>query len=182
MENPNYEIKRQSKRNGRRKKNIIYDIAELIIWGTVVFLVLRFMVISFVVSGPSMEPTYYTGDRGIMLRINNFNKPDYNDIVVVKHDESLIIKRLFGLPGDTVEIKENNVYINGEVVPDENVKDKSKMAVMPKLTLGSDEYFVLGDNRDESSDSRLFGPVHENDLIGVNGVQIWPLNEVGFLK
>jgi len=170
------------------QKTFLKDSIETILFVMVILLVFRFLLISVKVNGHSMEPTYKDQSRGVMLRAHNFNKPNYHDVVVVRFfderigQEELIVKRVFGLPGDTIHIVENTVFINGNPSNDVNRNPNTQMDDLPPITLGDDEYFVLGDNRQVSLDSRRIGPVMGYNIVAVNGFIYWPLNHMGFMN
>ncbi|MBR5247397.1 MAG: signal peptidase I [Lachnospiraceae bacterium] len=161
-------------------------------------LLLTWVIITFVgqrteVSGDSMEATLADGDNLIVDKITyRFKKPERFDIIVFpfKYQETTYyIKRIIGLPGETVWIDENGViYINDEVLKEsygkEVIKSTNRGIAAEPVILGPDEYFVLGDNRNNSSDSRtqIVGNIHEDDIIGRAWLRIWPFNQFGVLK
>ncbi len=161
-------------------------------------LCLTWLVITFVgqrteVDGSSMEPMLSDEDNLIVDKISyRFRDPQRYDIIVFpfKYKENTYyIKRIIGLPGETVQIDEKGViYINGEVLPENYGReiirpDTVGIAINP-ITLGEDEYFVMGDNRNSSMDSRteIVGNIKRKDIIGRAWVRIWPLNKIGVLK
>lgn len=109
------------------------------------------------VQGSSMEPTYKEGD--VLLGTNiGLDKLEYGDVVVAKPSDKLVIKRLIGKPGDTIEFIDGQLYRNGEIVIEDYVVNKSNKDNM-LVVLGESEYFICGDNRPVSYDSRIYGPV-----------------------
>ena len=110
--------------------------------------------------GNSMFPTLKDGEIGICTRISNISR---FDIVVVNQDGKKIIKRVIGLPNETIEYKDNQLYINNSLV-----KDSKKVGFTKdfKVKLGSDEYFCMGDNREHSLDSRKYGGYSRKQIIG----------------
>lgn len=161
-------------------------------------LCLTWLVITFVgqrtqVDGSSMEPMLSDGDNLIVDKITyRFRDPQRFDIIVFpfKYKENTYyIKRIIGLPGETVQIDEQgNIYIDGEIL-EENYgseiiePDYIGIASSP-VVLGEDEYFVMGDNRNHSSDSRtdIVGNIKRKDIIGRAWVRIWPLSKIGVLR
>lgn len=176
-------------------KKIIKEVLDTSIYLLVVLL-LTYLVIAFVgqrtvVSGASMEYTLSDGDNLIVDKISyRFSEPKRFDIIVFPFqyaDETYYIKRVIGLPGETVRIDdEGNIYINGEILDENYGREVIEWPgrAYEEITLAPDEYFVLGDNRNNSSDSRdpSVGNIRKNDIIGRAWVRIWPLSEFGILK
>ena len=169
------------------------------LFGFIVFIVIvdavSYFVVAFVgqrtqVSGESMETTLADGDHLIVDKISyRFRDPKRYDIVVFPYryeENTYYIKRIIGLPGETVQIADGYVYING-VLLDEHygneVMNNPGLAAEP-ITLGADEYFVLGDNRNNSQDSRSanVGVIHRDELLGRAWIRIWPLDKFGVIK
>ncbi len=157
---------------------------------------LTWMIVTFVgqrtrVSGQSMETTLQDGDNLIVDKISyRFHDPSRYDIIVFpyKYEENTFyIKRIIGLPGETVQVKDGYTYINGKKLTSDiygrEVMDEPGIAEEP-IKLGSDEYFVLGDNRNHSQDSRdpYVGVLKRSDLMGRAFVGIYPLNKFGVIK
>lgn len=117
-----------------------------------------------VVIGSSMEPTLSSGD----ITLVDLNKDiERNDIVVFKHDKNYLVKRVVGLPGENVQIIENVIYINGEPIKDAvNVNMDDYGLAANAIELKEYEYLVLGDNRNNSRDSREFGAISKEDILG----------------
>ena len=161
-----------------------------------VVLALTFLVVTYVgqrtkVIGSSMEPMLSDGDNLIVDKITyRFGDPQRFDIIVFPFryaEKTYYIKRIIGLPGETVFIDETGtIYINGEVLKEhygkEVITDPGR-AYEP-VTLGEDEYFVMGDNRNNSSDSRdpVVGNIHRDTIIGKAWFRIWPLSGFGFVE
>lgn len=155
-----------------------------------------YLLITFVgqrtsVSGSSMEPTLSNNDQLILDKISyRFSEPQRFDIIVFPFqyaEKTFYVKRIIGLPGETVQIDlQGNIYINGQILNEDYGKETinfAGLAVEP-ITLGDDEYFVMGDNRNNSSDSRdpSVGNIRRSNIIGKAWVRIWPLNKFGVLK
>lgn len=173
-------------------------IRELIGWGLyiavlvcTVHLVTTYVGQRTVVAGDSMLNTLHDEDNLIIDKVSyRFRDPERYEIIVFPYryaEETFYIKRIIGLPGETVQIKDGYVYINeqklGETFGREVIRaDRYGQAAEP-ITLGEDEYFVLGDNRNESADSRetSVGILKREDLIGRAWVRIWPLDNFGSL-
>ena len=157
---------------------------------------LTWMIVTFVgqrtrVSGLSMETTLQDGDNLIVDKISyRFHDPSRYDIIVFpyKYEENTFyIKRIIGLPGEIVQVKDGYTYINGKKLTSDiygrEVMDEPGIAEEP-IKLGSDEYFVLGDNRNHSQDSRdpYVGVLKRSDLLGRAFIRIYPLNKFGVIK
>lgn len=117
------------------------------------------------VDGVSMEPTYKDSETILMKEIGGYSK---GDIVVFNHGKDILIKRLIAEPGDTIQIKDSTLFINGEEVKEDYIKEwhYAPGIAQSEIALGEDEYFVMGDNRNHSKDSRAFGPIKSSDIIG----------------
>lgn len=140
-----------------------------------VILVRSFVVTPVRVSGTSMFPTLKGGE--IML-LNKLGKLDRFDIVVLElDDKDNLIKRIIGLPGETIEIKDNTIYINDQVIADHYGYGNTYS--IDKITLGEDEYYVLGDNRQISMDSRVIGPINKKDIKGTTNFILYPFGDFG---
>lgn len=169
------------------------------LFGWIVFIVVvvaaSYLIVTFVgqrteVSGSSMETTLSSGDQLIVDKISyRFRDPKRYDIVVFPYryeENTYYIKRIIGLPGETVQIVDGMVYINGsplnEHYGNEVIEDPGSAA--EPITLGDDEYFVLGDNRNNSQDSRAsnVGLIHRDELLGRAWVRILPLDQFGVIK
>ena len=161
-----------------------------------VVLCAAYLIITYVgqrtqVSGSSMETTLSDGDNLLVDKITyRFSEPKRFDIIVFpfQYDtDTYYIKRIIGMPGETVQIDyDGNIYINGSLLEESygrEVIQHPGRAAEP-ITLGKDEYFVMGDNRNNSSDSRdpSVGNIHRKDIIGRAWVRIWPFSKFGVLK
>jgi len=131
------------------------------------FLIIYFSCFQMVeVYGVSMEPSYHDGQHLMMSKLAyHLHSPERGDVVSVTNDDMSLLKRVVGLPGETIEIKESAVFINGKKV---EIKGQEGNIVEGEIdypiTLGKDEYFVMGDNVSVSYDSRYFGPVTKGDI------------------
>ena len=173
-----------------KAKEIIGLIIYCIIVVAIMFCVIKFVGQRTIVIGDSMNPTLEDGENLITDKITyRFKDPKRFDIIVFPqkaNTSKLLIKRIIGMPGETVEIKDGRVYINGyelnETYGNEVMNDRGLAA--DAITLGPDEYFVLGDNRNNSQDSRFasVGNIQRSDIIGRAWVRIWPLDKVTLLK
>ena len=183
-----------SQKEGKQMKSILKELVGWIIY-ILIIVGLAYLIITFVgqrtqVSGSSMETTLSDGDQLIVDKISyRFRDPKRFDIVVFPYqyeENTYYIKRIIGLPGETVQIIDGYVYINGTQLDEHYgnaVMKDAGMAAEP-VTLGDDEYFVLGDNRNNSQDSRAenVGVIHRDDLLGRAWIRIWPLSEFGVIR
>jgi signal peptidase I len=166
----------------------------------IAFLVRGFVLQQFYISGPSMESTMFQNNRVLVnklsYRLHDINRGDVvvfdritTDGVAVQHDD--LIKRVVGLEGDTVSISQCVVSVNGEIVDEpylndydlaqSNLDDRCRIPEMEVVTVESGQLFVMGDNRPQSFDSRMFGTIDENLVIGRAFVIIWPLGSFHWL-
>lgn len=156
---------------------------------------MTFLFVQFVgqrthVNGDSMNVTLEDGDNLIVDKLSyRFKDPERFDIIVFPYqyqEKTYYIKRIIGMPGESVQIIDGMVYIDGEMLDESYGKEVMEYAGVASETieLGEDEYFVLGDNRNNSSDSRdpSVGNIHEDQIIGKAFLRIWPLNKFGILK
>ena len=163
-------------------KKITKELFPYIIIIIVVVLIRSYIVTPVIVSGDSMVPTL--DDKQILLlnKIDyRFNEIKRNDIVVIKVEKSEIIKRIIGLPGETIEYRNNILYINGHGYKTDynfDTEDFTLKSICNCETIPKDKYFVLGDNRAVSSDSRIIGLIDRKDIQGKTTISIWPMKKI----
>jgi signal peptidase I len=176
-------------------KNVLKEILSTSIYLLVVLCV-AYLIVTYVgqrtqVSGRSMENTLSDNDHLIVDKISyRFKDPQRFDIIVFppQYDPSTyFIKRIIGLPGETVQIDtDGNIYIDGSILEESYGKEviQNPGRAIDPIVLGDDEYFVMGDNRNNSSDSRepAVGNIKREDIIGKAFIRIWPLSSFGILK
>ena len=169
-------------------------IRELIIYAVIIVLcvtvVPRYVIQRTQVDGGSMKNTLHNKESLLVEKVTyHFKDPDRFDIVTFypqgRDHEEYYIKRIIGLPGETIQITGNTIYINGEVLKENYGRepmDSGGIAEEP-VKLGDDEFFVLGDNRNMSTDSRsdFVGLVHRKDIIGEVLMRIWPFSHFGLI-
>jgi signal peptidase I len=184
--------------SGRRRRNrrryYAYEIISTLIYVAFVYLlctgVVRFVGQKTVVEGSSMSPSLEDGDNLIVDKLSyRFGDPGRYDIIVFRYqykEDSYYIKRVIGLPGETVQIVDGYIYINGELLSEEfgNAVMENAGRASQEVVLGPDEYFVLGDNRNLSSDSRdpLVANVQREQIVGKAFICIYPFDRFGFLR
>jgi len=164
------------------------ETIETVFWALVLALVLRtFVIQAFWIPSTSMVPTLEISDRVLVLKFwYHLPKvePKRGQIVVFKYPEDPrkdYVKRLIGLPGDTVEMRNGVVYVNGKEIFEDYVKNKDDYT-MPMITVPEKSYFCLGDNRPNSQDGRFWGFVPQKYMRGPAVVRYWPLNRIGIPK
>ncbi|HHT45259.1 MAG TPA: signal peptidase I [Fastidiosipila sp.] len=162
----------------------------------VIALALGLLLTTFVIQrntviGKSMLPTLKEKDELLIEKVSKwFGGVSRGDIITVHMEnrsfnegQANIIKRVIGLPGDHVKLDGGFVYVNGELLEEPylaaSAKTRVKNSMYQEVTLGADEYYVMGDNRDASLDSRTFGPIHKNDIIGEVLIRIFPFKTIG---
>ena len=158
-----------------------------------VWLVITFVGQRTEVEGASMENTLHNGDNLIVDKLSyRFHDPERFDIIVFPfqfQDNTYYIQRIIGLPGETVQIMDDgSIYINGEKLEEnygmEVIKPETIGRAAEPIELGDDEYFVMGDNRNNSSDSRtdMVGNIKRENIIGKAWLRIWPVSDFGVLQ
>ena len=169
-------------------KEIVSTVLYLLTVVCVVFLLIKYVGQRTIVDGESMVPTLHHQDNLIVDKLSyRFRDPERFDIIVFPFEYAknvYYIKRIIGLPGETVQIdKEGKIYIDGEVLEEsygaEVIRPEYIGIAAEEILLGEDEYFVLGDNRNNSKDSRMpeVGNIDREDIIGRAWVRIWPLKD-----
>lgn len=186
-------------------KALIIELVKVFLLAVVIIIPVRiFLFQPFFVQGSSMEPNFEDGQYLIVsefgykqvrlgtsgeapLLLSDFRDLARQEAIVFRYPkkpEQFFIKRLIGLPGETIEIKNNHVKIKNALHPEgfilkesEYLINEATLADMPARTLGDDEYFVMGDNRDFSYDSRAFGPVGKEFIMGRVLLRAWPFGE-----
>jgi signal peptidase I len=166
----------------------------------IALLVRGFLLQQFYISGPSMESTMFQDNRVLVnklsYRLHDIGRGDVvvfdritTDGEVIQHDD--LIKRVIGLPGETIEIHECVVFINGKMLPEpylneydiqqENLEDRCRVPELEPIKVSEDHIFVMGDNRPQSFDSRMFGEIETELVVGRAFSLIWPLSNARWL-
>jgi len=158
-------------------KSQFRQVLAVVLIAVGVFFLLRVTIQSFVVVGSSMEPNLEDGQRLLVNKVvYDLREPQRGEVIVFQPPTGRsvdFIKRIIGLPGDTVEIKDGAVYINDSAIDEPYVK-AAPSYTMAKEKIPEGEYFVLGDNRNNSNDSHSWGEVPQQNIIGKAWVSIWP--------
>lgn len=166
-------------------KSALREIVETVLLTLLIFFAIRALIQNFRIEGTSMEPNLHDGQY---LIINKFayylHPPERGDVVVFHYPRNPrrdFIKRVIGLPGETVEIRGKHLYIDGEEL-DESYALYTGNYSWAAQRLGEDEYFVLGDNRNSSSDSHNWGPLPGDAIIGKAWISYWPPKYLGLIS
>ncbi|MDZ4670990.1 MAG: signal peptidase I [Phototrophicales bacterium] len=166
----------------------VQEIISTVVFLVAVFTLLQLALPRSEIHGKSMEPTFVEGQRLIISRVNYMlGDPQRGDIIVFNSPESdsndpSLIKRVIGMPGELVAIRDREVYINGERLDEPYINEPCTRSCRDReWQLADDEYFLMGDNRNVSNDSRAFGPVKHSAVIGEALFRYWPLNAIGFI-
>ena len=187
-------MQRKNKGQTSTKKNQVlrnvawsfFEVVETLVISLVaVFLVRAFIAQPFLVSGSSMEPNFYDGNYLLIDELSyRFREPERGEVVVFKYPKnhkSFYIKRIIGLPGETIDITRGEVSIKKgeeELTLEEEYIAPAWTSGNTEIALGEGEYFVMGDNRNFSFDSRSWGSVESNEIVGIVRLRLWPINEV----
>lgn len=184
----------RKQKNNSAKQGWKVELRDWLITAAVVFVIMSLVNIFIfsisTVKGQSMQPTLWQGEKLFVNKISlNFVSPKHGDIVVL-HDPSTgpdkkeyLVKRVIGIPGDIVEVKEHKLYVNGKMVDEPYIDTEIQDPDFAALTVEEGSYFVMGDNRHESAskDSRYFGSVSQDDIVGRADFIFWPLSKLNKL-
>ncbi len=170
------------------KGNIFLENLEIILIALLIVIPVRYFIIQpFIVHGSSMEPNFYSNDYLIVDELSyRFHTPQRYEILVFRapnHPQQYYIKRIIGLPGETVDIHDDQVFItnkNGKSfqLKEDFISSSVTTVGNVKITLDNQQYYVLGDNRPISSDSRNWGPLDEDLIIGRVWLRLWPIQRI----
>ncbi|HEV3096583.1 MAG TPA: signal peptidase I [Candidatus Dormibacteraeota bacterium] len=172
-----------------RQKSFLRDTLEIVFLALVLYVVIQYAVQTVHVLGSSMYGTLHDNDLLVASKISyKLHAPQRGDIVVFKPPDEAsrdFIKRIIALPGERIHISNSVIYINGQVLrepylPEKWTYNNNWPASGQDQLIPPDQYFVMGDNRNHSSDSRLFGPIELGSILGKAEIRIWPLGELGF--
>jgi len=179
---------RRAERPRRSPSTFAREFIETIVLTAIVFLVVNITARPYTVDGPSMQPGLVTGDRVVvsMLAYDFGASPQRGDVIVFHPPDdpsATYVKRVIGIPGDRISITPDAVILNGHKLSEPyistvNPSAPENISVLPTITLGPNQYFVMGDNRQDSVDSRVFGYVPRSNIIGKAEFVYWPLPTV----
>lgn len=175
-------------KNVTMTKEIFEWIRDIGIAIIIALIITRFVVTHTVIPTGSMIPTIEINDHLIINRIPlYFSDPKAGEIVIF-HQEKELIKRIIAVPGDQLDIRDGDVYINNEKLDEPYLHEPNSTYpffvdnVQFPMEVPEDMYFLMGDNRNNSEDSRYFGLINRKQIYAKSGIRIWPLNRIGFLK
>ena len=175
----------------RDTKEFLKDTFKYILTVVVVLVIIIYVVSVQQVVGPSMSPTLNSGDILILNKLNYriFEVKRFDIVSVSSKQSKYLVKRVIGLPGEKVEYKNNKLYINDQILKEEFLDETAMTNDFSLSSLGYETipegmYFVVGDNRSNSDDSRdsKIGLIKEEDIIGKSTIRIWPFNKIGLPK
>jgi signal peptidase I len=162
---------------GLQHPNMLRDLIETMVLVAIAFLVVNALIGRFRIEQVSMQPNLHEGEYVIVDKVSYaFRHPERGEIVVLKNPnpgDADLIKRIIGLPGETIEVRSEAVYINGQPLTEPYVLQPMG-TLYPPTTLQAGQYFVMGDHRGNSSDSRTFGARPANDIVGRAWIIYWP--------
>lgn len=167
--------------------SIWLDLLQGMVLVVALYTLVNLVSIRFIVDGASMYPNFDTGQYLIINRLNyTLTNPQRGDVIVFHlpvNTRRDFIKRVIGLPSETLEFRDTQVYINGIRLDEPYINEPCDADVCANsiIQLGEDEYFVMGDNRNQSADSRIFGPIERDLIVGEAIIRYYPFNEVRWL-
>ncbi|MFH1661690.1 MAG: signal peptidase I [Candidatus Falkowbacteria bacterium] len=175
--------------------SFVFELIKVVVISLIIIIPIRYYLIQpFYVKGASMEPNFYDHEYLIIDEISyRFDEPKRGDIIVFRYPrdpQEYFIKRIVGLPGERVQVKEGGVYIYNQDNPDGVKLDEDYLSPGVKtyglneeiISLSEDNYYVFGDNRSSSKDSRSFGPVDKSFIIGRVLLRGWPFDRVNLFE
>lgn len=164
----------------------LWEIIEVVlVAGVTVFIIRTYVVQPFLVSGQSMEPNFQGGNYLLIDEVSyRFEKPERGDVIVFRYpgdEKTFYIKRIIGIPEDQIIIVNNGqVTVNDKVLNENYLTDEARTVGNVNRKLGPNEFFVMGDNREYSFDSRQWGILPQKNIIGVVRLRLFPLNKIAF--
>ncbi len=169
-------------------KQSLWEFVKFIVIAAVIVVPIRLWVAQpFIVSGSSMVPTFENGEYLVIDEFSyHFRQPARGEVIIFRYPQDhskFFIKRIAGLPGERLEIKNSKIYVYNTEFPegftlDESYLSKNLAMADTSITLGNTEYYVLGDNRTMSSDSRYWGPLSNDLVIGRAWLRLWPFDKI----
>ncbi|MGB9661982.1 MAG: signal peptidase I [Moorellaceae bacterium] len=174
------------KKEGKKGSFLTELLQALLMAGILAFIIRAFLITPFYIPSRSMEPTLYPGDRILVNRLAyRFGEPQRGDVVVFRYPlepDRDYIKRVIAVGGDTVEARDNKIYVNGEPLLETYLPPGVVYSNFGPLKVPPNTYFMMGDNRNISADSRVWGPLERKFIIGKAILIYWPLEHAGLIK
>jgi signal peptidase I len=185
---PGPEVSKARRRSNGARQTIEWVV--LVIGALLIALLIKtFLFQAFYIPSASMDPTLKVHDRVLVNKLSyHLHSVHRGDVVVFKAPPEErtaqikdLVKRVIGLPGDTIEARDGHIYINDHLLNEPYLPKGTISDDLPKQVIPANSYFMMGDNRTESSDSRVFGPIKRSTIIGRAFVRMWPFTRLGFL-
>jgi len=180
-----YTVHKKEQKQRTALSTAIEIVAIVLAAFVLAMLVQLFVVKPFTIHQVSMRPTLEDGDRILLNRLSyHFRDPEAGDVVVFHSPMNAgddLVKRVVAVSGDTVAIRDGDLYVNGDVVNEPYLLDQDFRGSLPETVIPEGQVFVLGDNRDNSGDSRIFGPIDVDSIIGCAFAIYWPVGHWGGL-
>ena len=176
----------------KKEENFFKEILKASLIALIIVIPIRFYVAQpFIVSGASMSPTFESGHYLVVDQLSyRFEEPDRGNVIIFKYprdNSKFFIKRIIGLPGETLTLKAgvltiaNSMHPDGFVFEEPYIAEVSRSSGAFSVVLGDNEYFVMGDNRSQSSDSRIWGPLQKELIVGRAFLRLFPIRQVDVL-
>jgi signal peptidase I len=166
---------------------LLRELVETIVLSLIIFLLIRQVIQNYRIESHSMQPNFYEGQFILVNKLAfKLGEPERGEVIVFHNPNNVeedYIKRVIGLPGDTIEIRDQMVYINGEVLTEPyQINPFTPGEYFPPTLVEPDTLFVMGDNRNNSSDSRRIGAIPEELIVGQAWLRVWPMDKWGVIK
>lgn len=165
---------------------LLRELVETIVLSLIIFLLIRQVLQNYRIESHSMQPNFYEGQFILVNKLAyKLGQPERGEVVVFHNPNNTnedYIKRVIGLPGDTIEIRDDKVFINNQLLPEPFAKEPYRPnSAFGPLVVPADHIFVMGDNRGNSQDSRVIGPIDEKLIVGKAWLRLWPLPQMGLI-
>lgn len=164
---------------------LLRELLETIVLSLVIFLLIRLVIQNYRIESHSMQPNFYEGEFILVNKLAfKLGEPARGEVIVFHNPSNIdedYIKRVIGLPGDLVEIREQAIYINGQALAEPYATNPFRDNYGPE-TVPENHLFVMGDNRGNSSDSRRIGPIPEELIVGQAWLRVWPFDRAGLIE
>ena len=167
----------------KKKKSAFMEIIESVAIAVLLAVIIRMFIFQpFVIPSGSMEPTIQIGDRVMVSKFAyHFGEPNRGDVVVFRppfDTNRIFIKRLIGVGGNTLQIRDSKLFINEKQIPEDYLPKEMRFQNFGPVQVPADNYFMMGDNRNNSDDSRVWGDLPKKNIIGKAVIIYWPINHI----